>query len=223
MKIIENKYIYSVKVKSKCKYCDNDYTRIDNHINSDKQTKKDYEDMVSRLPSQAADNLLAIEENDLKDIYNVDFLWTIVGNYATEEGIDLKFDIIKNTTSTAALKNTSSKYIVCDLQFFITGKYINLTDFIYDLEDDDRLNFEINDFEMQKDGDNLQVTLNIKEVKVNSENLIESSANKVVDSSEILQTIDGLMSSDKEDDDNENDEKKEDTQKTQTETKKNVN
>ena len=31
-----------------------------------------------------------------KDIYDVDFLWTIVGNYATEEGINLKFDICRS-------------------------------------------------------------------------------------------------------------------------------
>lgn len=133
--------------------------------------KEEYESIV---PDEIEETVVGIDENDLKDIYDVDFLWTIVGNYATEEGINLTFNINKNTSSALAMNNTSSNYTVCDLKFTITGKYINLTDFICDLEDDDRLNFEINDFYMQKSGEELQVTLNVKEIKVNSDNLIES-------------------------------------------------
>ena len=150
------------------------------------EAKSSYESIV---PSNIQDANEAVIENELKDIYDVDFLWTIVGNYATEEGINLKFDINKNFTSASSINNTSSNYIVCDLKFVITGQYINLTDFIYDIEDDDRLNFEINDFKMKKtSGDatggsdenksstqsELEVTLNVREVKINSDNLIET-------------------------------------------------
>lgn len=140
-------------------------------------SKQDYEQVVSQFSTETAETLLQIQENSLKDIYDVDFLWTIVGNYATEEGINLKFDVVKNTTSASSLNNTSTNYVVCDLQFIITGNYINLTDFIYDLEDDDRLNFEINDFDMQKSGNDLQVTLNVREIKINADNFIESASN----------------------------------------------
>lgn len=133
--------------------------------------KDEYESLI---PETVADTVIGIDETELKDIYDVDFLWTIVGNYATEEGINLTFNINRNTTSALAMNNASSNYIVCDLKFTITGNYINLTDFIYDLEDDDRLNFEINDFYMQKSGEDLQVTLNVKEIKINSNNLIDS-------------------------------------------------
>ena len=109
-----------------------------------KSSKEEYEELIPDTIADTADAVVGMEENELKDIYDVDFLWTIVGNYATEEGINLKFDITKNTTSASSLNNTSSNYVVCDLQFVITGNYINLTDFIYDMEDDDRLNFEIN-------------------------------------------------------------------------------
>lgn len=136
-------------------------------------TKQEYESLIAQYSIGNADDILASE---IKDIYDVDFLWTIVGNYATEEGIKLKFDINKNVNSASSINNTSNNYIVCDLKFTITGNYINLTDFIYDLEDDDRLNFEINDFTMQMDGTNLQVTLTVKEVKINSDNLIENMA-----------------------------------------------
>lgn len=138
--------------------------------------KDAYENLV---PANVADTII---EADLKDIYDVDFLWTIVGNYATEEGINLKFDINKNFNSASSINNTSTNYVVCDLKFVITGQYINLTDFIYDIEDDDRLNFEINDFTMKKgsseeegSSSDLEVTLNVREIKINADNLIQNA------------------------------------------------
>ena len=162
-------------------------------ISTYNESKQEYEEIIPQTAIDATDVIL---ENELKDIYDVDFLWTIVGNYATEEGINLKFDINKNFTSASSINNKSSNYVVCDLKFVITGKYINLTDFIYDIEDDDRLNFEINDFSMRKnseEGGELEVTLNVREIKVNSSNLIDAASaaprtNKIEEDE--MQTID---------------------------------
>lgn len=165
-------------------------------IKNYKDAKDEYEELIPDSISDSADAMIGIEENELKDIYDVDFLWTIVGNYATEEGVDLQFDVNKNTTSASSLNNTSSNYIVCDLKFIITGKYINLTDFIYDIEDDDRLNFEINNFNMQKNGEDLEVTLTVREVKVNADNLIDSQSSSMsTQPMTNTQTIDSTTSS----------------------------
>ena len=102
------------------------------------------------------------------DLYDIDFLWTIIGNYATDEDLVLKFDVVKSQTS----KPSSSDYIICDLQFTVSGDYISLTDFIYDLEDDDRLGFEIRNFEMIKADNGLQVTFTAREIPLNNENLL---------------------------------------------------
>lgn len=172
---------------------ENKKSELEKTIKKYRQAKKEYDEIIPAVSTGTADSIIAFEENNLKDIYDVDFLWTIVGNYATEEGVNLKFDIQKNTTSASSLSNTSTNYVVCDLKFVVTGKYINLTDFIYDLEDDDRLGFEINDFEMQKEGENLQITLNVREIKVNANNLIESkNVANTSDENEIntTQTID---------------------------------
>lgn len=147
-------------------------------IDEYKSKKNEYDTLISQYLSNRENlnsGIMSVEEFEDKDKYYVDFLWTIIGNYATEEGVDLTFNVIKNNTSAASVNNNASEsgYIVCDLRFIITGSYIGLTDFIYDIEDDDRLNFEINDFEMKKVEDNLQVTLNVKEVKINT--LIENS------------------------------------------------
>lgn len=141
-------------------------------ITSYNQSKEEYDEIV---PTTANENVLGIAENELKDIYDVSYLWTKIGNYATEEGVAIDMVVQKNTTSASAMRNSAtSDYIVCDLKFTLLGKYINLTDFIADLEDDDRLGFEINDFDMQKSGEDLQVTLTVKEVKINGTDLIDT-------------------------------------------------
>ena len=117
--------------------------KLSKTIEDYQKSKDNYEEVVEEFSTEAAEDLLEAQENDLKDIYDVDFLWTIVGNFATEEGINLKFDVTRNTTSASSINNTSTNYVVCDLKFVITGQYINLSSFIADLEEDDRLSFEI--------------------------------------------------------------------------------
>ena len=65
----------------------------------------------------------------------------------------------------------TQSYIMCDLKFTVSGDYIPLTDFIYDLEDDPKLGFEISDFALSKGGDNLQATFTVKSIPVNNKNL----------------------------------------------------
>lgn len=144
---------------------------LEKTIEEYQKAKTEYEDLIPT----SAENVLSGELNEMKDVYEVDFLWTIVGNYATEEGINLKFDVNRNTTSASSISNTSSNYIVCDLRFTIEGSYVNLTNFIYDIEDDDRLNFEINNFEMTKGSSDLKVALIVKAIKLNADSLIQSN------------------------------------------------
>ena len=101
------------------------------------------------------------------EMYDVDFLWATIGNYATQKGVTLQLDISKSATKASI----SSEYVYCDLNFTITGDYIAITDFIYSLENDDKLNFEIRNFLMKKGGENLQATFTVKDVPVNSQKL----------------------------------------------------
>lgn len=101
------------------------------------------------------------------DLYEIDYLWTKIGNYATKEDVELQIDLTKSATSTSI----STEYIMCDLTFNVTGEYIAITDFLFDLEGDDSLRFEINDFVMQKGGKNLQATFIVKNVPIDSQTL----------------------------------------------------
>ena len=126
-----------------------------------------------------------ITDSDLYDsmeLYDIDFLWTIIGNYATQKDVTLQFDVSKSATSAAI----SSQYVMCDLNFTVTGEYIALTDFVYSMENDEKLNFEISNFVLEKGGENLQATFVVKEVPINSSNLSTVPTTSAGSYSEIL-------------------------------------
>lgn len=104
---------------------------------------------------------------DSMDLYDMDFLWTIIGNYATEKGVKIQIDVVRSSSLSAV----SSEYIMCDLNFTITGEYGAITSFIYSIEDDDQLKFEISNFLLEEGGENLQATFIVKGVPLNNSNL----------------------------------------------------
>ena len=75
-----------------------------------------------------------IAEANKIERYLLDYLWIKVGNYASDN--DVKFKMTPNTNEQT-------------LTFDITGKYISVINFIYDLENDLDLNFEINGIVIQ--------------------------------------------------------------------------
>lgn len=107
--------------------------------------------------------------------YNIEYLWTIIGNYATKNGVTLTLDI----------KSTSAQDVY-NLNFSLEGKYIGITDFIYSLEDDSELKFEIKDFKMSSDKittNNTATNVTDNEVASNENGDNQESNNTVNDNS----------------------------------------
>ena len=105
------------------------------------------------------------------DLYDIDFLWTILGGYATEEGIILQMDVLKS--SGVNTSDTGEEFMYCDLDFIVNGAYLPITNFIYDIEDDDRLGFEINNFELEQSGESLKGHFLVKNIPLNSKIITE--------------------------------------------------
>ena len=109
---------------------------------------------------------LGVDENGLPlskiQEYEMEKIWVTVGNYATKEGIDLKIDITVNNAVTKTY----------NLNFTVTGGYIQITDFLYDIERDSSLVFKIENFKLvagSKD-DELVGTFTCKDIKLNISN-----------------------------------------------------
>lgn len=70
--------------------------------------------------------------------YDIGYLWRVLGKYAEKRSISLGIDVQKDTT-------TKSSY---SFNFTVSGKYVNISQFITDIENDSDLYFRIYNFKM---------------------------------------------------------------------------
>lgn len=115
---------------------------LDNVVRDLKKVKQEYEAKTLNN-SEAQTNLGVIQVEK----YNIEYLWTIIGNYATKNGVTLTLDV-----------KSSNAQDVYNLNFNLEGTYIGITDFIYNLEDDSDLKFEIKDFKISSDQTTVQTS-----------------------------------------------------------------
>lgn len=106
----------------------------------------------------------------VKETYDIEFLWTILGNYATKEGVILTLDIKEGVVK--------DNY---NLSFTLVGSYVGITDFIYDIENDERLNFQAENLVMEvvilNDNTNTNTNTNTNSTKSDVTNNIINPTN----------------------------------------------
>lgn len=92
--------------------------------------------------------------------YETEYLWTILGNHAKKNGINLRYELRQ------ASSGVSEQY---DIYFTVTGSYVSISEFVAALENDSSLNFKIEAFKLvptTESANNLQATFNVKEINV---------------------------------------------------------
>jgi len=70
--------------------------------------------------------------------YEIEKIWITLGNYAKTEGVELKIDVTINNS-------VAETY---DLNFTVIGEYIQIADFLYDIQRDTTLVFKIDEFKL---------------------------------------------------------------------------
>jgi len=104
---------------------------IDNEITDFRTVKEEYESKISKLMQNVEIGMTQIEK------YKSEFLWVKIGKYATEE--NLKINIEVQETS---IKDTYN------INFTLIGSYVGITNFLYNIENDDDLNYRIKNFKV---------------------------------------------------------------------------
>ncbi len=89
--------------------------------------KNDYIDLEANASEEE------IAEANKKQEYLLDYLWIVIGNYANDNNVKFKM-----TTDDVNLR----------INFDITGSYVSIINFIYDIENDSNLKFNLNGIEM---------------------------------------------------------------------------
>ncbi len=71
--------------------------------------------------------------------YKIEYLWGTIGGYGKDNGIKIDSLEIQETS----IEDTYN------INFTLYGSYVGITDFIYDIENDDELNYRIKNFKME--------------------------------------------------------------------------
>lgn len=106
--------------------------KLNNSYKQLKIRKEEYADLVLYSSEEE------IAKANQTEIYETEFLWTKLGNYATKNnGTEMKIDVVRGS---------SNEPNVYNLNFTMTGDYVHISDFISAVENDARLGFRINKF-----------------------------------------------------------------------------
>ena len=106
----------------------NSSTYPDNERRLQSKRKSEYDELA--LTASAEE----IAEANKREQYMLDFLWMKIGTYANSNNVKIKIEPETNTPV---------------LDFDVSGQYISIVNFIYDLENDAELAFRVNNIVMQ--------------------------------------------------------------------------
>lgn len=142
------------------------YTNTESNLkrtaNTLQDSKTEYENQAALSNSQNPSYVSKLET------YDIDYLWTKLGNYAKDENVVIKIELVSSGSSTN----------LYNLNFTTTGEYVSITDFIYDIENDSKLGFKIDEFKMGVSSENsLTATFSCKEIPIKVGSLDQTTSN----------------------------------------------
>lgn len=157
--------------------------------------KKDYANKNQGL-ADAINNLLKEKESyydlakvstegeiakaNTEETYLIEYLWTRVGRHATSDGVNITMEVVAGNAGEANIKN---------LRFTVNGQYVAIIEFISSLEEDDDLNFRIEDFKMNGSGGNLTATFTVRGVRIEMENTSSVSTQNALSEQETNEEV----------------------------------
>ena len=153
-------------------------SKLDNEINDlNKLKNEDYKKSLDSLSSSTKsletskqsylDEASISTDSEIKEAtisqnYSMEYLWNKVGSYATEEGVNLKWEV---------QSSGSGKYT---LNFTVVGSFIAIINYVYDVENDSDLGFTILNFKMSG-SDSLTATFSVHDVSIKAESVTAAS------------------------------------------------
>ena len=127
-------------------------------------SKKTYEELAAYSSEQDVLNATQTER------YDIEVLWVRIGNHAEETGVVPKLEVLSSSNNTNGAN---------DLRVTAIGNYIGITDFVREIEDDSKLGFAIENFELiplsAASGAQLQASFKIKDIFINADTTILNS------------------------------------------------
>ena len=114
-----------------------------------------------KIQKEKYEQLVGVTEGITDEIYetkqyDIGYLWRVLGKYAEKRSVSLGIDVQKNNTA-------KSSY---NINFALSGKYVNISQFITDIENDSDLYFRIYNFNMTGNSDMVSATFTVRNVNI---------------------------------------------------------
>lgn len=154
-KIVENNKQIDDSILQATTLASTDYEKVQKDVETDikklQEEKKKYDELVSVSTGSE------VQAANQYQKYEIEYLWTIIGNHAKSEGVVIKMDLAAGTGDN-----------VYNLNFTVTGSYIGISDFISDIENDSALGFKIENFSLVPGAstDTLKATFVCKDITI---------------------------------------------------------
>lgn len=132
-----------------------------NYMDNIKTLEETYERF--KIQKQKYEELAGVTNEKNEEIYetkqyDIGYLWRVLGNYATKRNVNLGIQVQKNNTG-------RSSY---NINFTINGKYVNISQFITDIENNSDLYFRIYNFNLSGSGELITATFTVRNVNLDA-------------------------------------------------------
>jgi len=164
-------------------------TSYDTSIKSLETSKSDFKKQKDQYDAITDETIAIIKEATTDEKYNIEYMWIKLGNYAKSNNLTLSLvepggteqaastttgttpaatSTTTSTTTTPTTPTTGATSTSSGSEFTIKvkGNYINVSDFIFELENDDELRFKLDKIKMEYAGSNeITATFAVKNLK----------------------------------------------------------
>lgn len=107
--------------------------------------KKNYESAKNAYNNISEEKINTIKEATKEEHYYIDWLWIVLGEYANNNNLQLSV-IDPRTGNESSAKGT--------VKIRVLGRYSDITDFVFEVENDNDLKFKLDNMIMEYSGDN---------------------------------------------------------------------
>lgn len=142
--------------------------------------KQSYQNEKTKYEAISDETINIIKESNTEDNYSLEYMWIKLGNYARKNNLTLVMVEPGNNNSTTSTSNdetkdqsvveeTTSSSIKTSksnvLKIQVTGNYINLSDFVFEVENDEELKFKLDNISMEYvSGTTIKTTFDVKNI-----------------------------------------------------------
>lgn len=122
------------------------------------------------IQKQKYEEISGFTKGDTKQIYetkqyDIAYLWRLVGKYATSYNIAIEMEVKK-----------ASGQNLYDLYFNVSGQYVNISEFIKNIENNSDLYFRIYNFKMSGSSETVSASFNVKDVNIDPSTITSSTS-----------------------------------------------